>query len=112
MSTLTGRLQRRVCGPQRDSLAYRTIGICCLPADRHVFAGSRKSDPPTPSIVCRCPQGGQGDLGSAWLAQSGRADRSLEPEGSTDRFDTRALKRRFLKRCNKRCNAFWAFVTV
>jgi len=45
-------------------------------------------------VVCR-PQGGQGDLGSAWLAQSGRADRSLDPEGSTDRFDTRALKRRF-----------------
>jgi hypothetical protein len=69
---------------------------------------SSSVDPPTPSIVCRCPQGSQGDR----LAQSGRADRSLDPEGSTDRFDIRALKRRFLKRCNKRCNAFWAFVTV
>ena len=36
---------------------------------------------PAPAIVCRCPQGSQGDLGSAWLAQSGRADRSLGPQG-------------------------------
>ena len=34
---------------------------------------------PAPTTVCRCTQGGQGDLGSAWLAQSGRADRSLGP---------------------------------
>jgi hypothetical protein len=81
----------------------------CGPSCLRRFA---KSDPPTPSIVCRCPQGSQGDLGSAWLAQSGRTDRSLDPEGSTDRFDTPALETAFLKRCNKRCNAFWAFVTV
>ena len=47
---------------------------------------------PASTIVCRCPQGGQGDLGSAWLAQSGRADRSLDREGSTDRFGTGLLR--------------------
>ena len=35
---------------------------------------------PAPTTVCRCTQGGQGVLGSAWLAQSGRADRSLGPQ--------------------------------
>ncbi|MGB5181364.1 MAG: hypothetical protein WBO12_04140 [Xanthobacteraceae bacterium] len=94
MSTLTDDYGAEFAA-HSDSLAYRTIGI-------YVFLRTVMSSPVRASQIRQRPplfaaalKVGQGNLGSTWLAQSGRADRSLDPEGSTDRFDTRALKRRF-----------------